>query len=260
MKIYNILACACAVLAGAGLFACSSDKKAEDNGVRIGSVTSDGSPIFSLKYDSEGKVTEFKDEALKTSFSVSYSPMAIKVVYGDRSGKSRIQVSEYSDVTLNDKNFVSEYTVRHYLLSPDGSEEEFGSGKATVTYDSIGRLQKIVQDGMDYLTLHWDPEGRLLKSEFNTHSITYSSSDIKNESPFWNPVWGGINGLEMTGLFGIPPRYLLSEAVQTLPDGTKTSTARYDYHLLPDGLIDTLTLTEDSLPPRLLKFNYLKTR
>lgn len=241
--------------------ACVNDDPVDsgEDGMLIESITADGNSWFSLTYTPCGKVKEYRDAHFDSTFIVKYDPLTVTLIdKADEEGDSE-RVMEFYDMELNDLGYVSSYKGRQSMRSTDGTVTPMGEWTATATYDATGHLLTLKQGESDEIRLDWDADGRLLSSSFGYTVNTYQSTDIPYTGRQWIPIWYGLGGLEMTGLFGAPPAYLIAEGIQTFPDThLPESLATFDYTLSADGLIESLVYSEDSNQPVRLQFNYTK--
>lgn len=241
--------------------ACVNDDPVDsgEEGMLIETITADGDSWFSLTYTPCGKVKEYNDALFDGTFQVKYDPLTVTVIYNNDGEDGEQRVMEFYDMELNDLGYVSSYKGRQTRYSPDGTETPMGEWTATATYDTAGHLLTLNQGESDEIRLNWDSEGRLVGSSFGYTEITYQSTDIPYTGRQWIPIWYGLGGLEMTGLFGAPPAYLIAEGIQTYPDThLPESVATFAYTLSADGLIESIVYSEDANQPVRLHFTYTK--
>lgn len=234
--------------------------ESEVNSPKIDTITVKGNPVFTLSYNDAGKVTRYYNGMFRGTVEISYDPLTITLTYVDP-GKNGVanprQVMELYDVQLNKSNFISSFRSRVSVVAPNG-EKMFSEGGATVKYNNEGRLTELNWKNGKTTEMTWDKDGRLLSSKNPDYENVYESTDTLNANRQWIPLWYACGGIEMTGLFGNPPAYLISKGVQTFTDGNIPATvAKFDYYLNKDNVIDSLLFTSDDNPEVNLIFKYI---
>lgn len=257
-------------LAAAALLAasCSSNTNQKENDEqpaatpvadKISFITVDGNPVYSFKYDEEGRLTFYADLLYKGFYEISYDTLAIKVSYytpAMEDVEEHLEVVEMYDVKLNDDRFVTEYKARSYDLFGD-QKKNMAEATGTVAYDSNGRMTELKESNGRYLALNWDEDGNLLNAQNNQNLYSFMPSTTPNQYNQWMPMWYAAAGYEMTGLFGNAPATLIDGATQKVMNGP-SSIARFAYKLSESDLTRSVDVQWGNEDPIKMVFEYTK--
>lgn len=187
---------------------CSGDEPESNqssDSLRLKSIVSknDEYSRVDYKYDSQGRITEIKNQVFGNTFKISYSPL--KIVY-----EMRYERFTLSNIKQNSRGFVIEADVLEEFYSegefhpyPEGIETEY------FRYDSEDHLisakfeSEMEDDATRYI---WDGDLLISVDNYGAYTkITYTDIDSNGQCiPFWN-----LNMMD-TGLFGKVPAKLIA--------------------------------------------------
>lgn len=221
------------------------------------SLTYEGYKEFSFKYNSGDSLIEYCDNNLHSLFEISYNPLKVKISYLEPNENGDLEISSVQDIydaVLNDAGCLISFK---YQYTNGGEDPTVNYGSVDLSYNSDNRLTEMIYSTGETVRLEWNAEGSLLKASTSEYDITYTPSVIPNTYNEWNPLWYSCGGWEMTGLLGNAPSMLIDSGVQTFKNGVNSS-ARFEYKLKEDKLIEEITFWEDDFEPKVFMVNYKK--
>lgn len=244
-----------------------NDDEPKPGKARLESITVMSIPFFAMTYDNSGRVIQFSDMMSYSKTTIDYSKRVMEILEYDITYKGDVYLS--SSLIWNG----FEQNSNGYIISANATETDYDYG-GNVTqeykypvkfeYNSNGNLTQFTivddVDGDEITNYEWR-DGLLHKVTWEGAYINYSyDSAPDNYNRQWVPWWGDPSIYAISGLFGVAPVKLITNAFIKHENG-ETESMSFFYSMTESGYISGMIMGEeydDSAP--VSYFNYKNTR